>query len=153
MRARPLSFVLLAVALAAALLGVGTAAADPDRTTYRSFAGMNGQKEVPGPGDQGASGRARVTANPTTGEVCWKLVVRNIDGTVTAAHIHVGDRDEAGPIVQTLSTPVNGTSSGCAVNDPLAENLADDPSEYYVNVHSSAHGDGAVRGQLAGQHR
>jgi hypothetical protein len=34
-----------------------------------------------------------------TGTICYNLLVRLID-LATAAHIHVGDEDTAGPVVQ-----------------------------------------------------
>lgn len=115
-------------------------------------AGMNGSREVPGPGDVGASGHARITVDRATGEICWRLTVRNMEDPATAAHIHVGDRNEAGPIVQPLTPPTSGSSSGCEINKPVAEAIVADPSAYYVNVHSEKFGGGAVRGQLAGRH-
>lgn len=144
--------VLSGLALTAAILpGQGAVAvAAPSDGFFH--AGMNGAREVPGPGDIGASGDARITVDPVTGEICWDLTVRNIDGTVTAAHIHVGDRDVAGPVVQGLSAPVGGHSDGCATNSTLATQIVADPSGYYVNVHSTVYPAGAVRGQLAGPH-
>ncbi|MGH9137023.1 MAG: CHRD domain-containing protein [Acidimicrobiales bacterium] len=115
-------------------------------------AGMNGSREVPGPGDTGASGHARITVDVETGEICWELTVRNVEETVIAAHIHVGARDVAGPIVQALTPPTTGESSGCATNADVADAIVADPSGYYVNVHSTLFPGGAVRGQLAGPH-
>lgn len=120
--------------------------------TWVFHAGLNGSREVPEPGDRGASGHAVITANTGTGEICWELRVRNVDGTVTAAHIHIGDRDTAGGVVQALTPPTTGRSDGCAINAALADALVADPSGYYVNVHSTLFPAGAVRGQLAGPH-
>jgi hypothetical protein len=135
----------------AAVVALTTAAA-ADRTIYTLHAGLNGAREVPGPGDQNGSGKATITVDTATGEICWDYRVRNIDGTIVAAHIHVGDRQTAGPIVLPLTLPVDGDASGCATDAALADALAADPSEYYVNVHSSLFPAGAVRGQLAGPH-
>lgn len=112
-------------------------------------AGLNGAREVPGPGDRDGSGLARVSVDPATGEICYSLTVRNI-APATAAHIHAAPRDEAGGVVQPLTPPSDGTSSGCVVNAELAAALAADPSAFYVNVHNGEFPAGAVRGQLAG---
>ena len=65
-----------------------------------------------------------------------------------AAHIHIGAEGIAGPVVQGLTAPTDGHSSGCVVNDALADALAADPGNYYVNVHNAEYPAGAVRGQL-----
>ena len=63
-------------------------------------------------------------------------------------HIHIGAEGIAGPVVQGLTAPTDGHSSGCVVNDALADALAADPGNYYVNVHNAEYPAGAVRGQL-----
>ena len=110
---------------------------------------MNGAKEVPGPGDPNGFGVARIGLHPSTSELCVKINVDNI-APATAAHIHLGEKDEAGPIVVTLPTPdANGHAEGCMhVDSQILEDIADDLDEYYVNVHNAPYPSGAVRGQL-----
>ena len=74
------------LAIAAPALGEGR----PFSTT------LTGAAEVPGPGDPDASGTAFVSLNQGLGEVCFDLSWAGIDGTVTAAHIHVGAATVAG---------------------------------------------------------
>jgi len=114
-------------------------------------ASLTGLQEVPGPGDPDGSGTAIVRANPADAQVCWTLNVREID-TVTAAHIHRAAAGAAGPPVLTLTTPdSNGRSEGCAaVEQAVAHDIANRPFDYYVNVHTAALPQGAVRGQLRG---
>lgn len=112
-------------------------------------AGLNGAREIPGPGDRNGSGLARVTVDTATGEICYSLTVRNI-APATAAHIHEASRHQAGGVVQPLAAPSDGTSSGCVVNADLAAALDADPAAFYVNVHNAEFPAGAVRGQLAG---
>lgn len=138
------------VAIAVAAVGLGSAPVSGDQAQATLQAGLNGHREQPNPADRDGSGFARVTVDTATGEICYELTVRNI-APATAAHIHAGERDAAGPVVQGLQAPTNGTSSGCVVNQAVAEALAADPSGYYVNVHNSEFPTGAVRGQLAGQ--
>lgn len=127
----------------------GSAPAFADNAVVKLSAGLNGQRERPNVGDPNGSGVAHVTVDRTTGAICYELTVRNID-PATAAHIHKASRDAAGPVVQGLEPPTDGTSSGCVTNPAVASALAEDPSDYYVNVHNPAYPAGAVRGQLAG---
>ena len=77
----------------AAILGMVAmlAAAAPAYGQGRPLATtLTGAAEVPGPGDPDASGTAFITLNQGQGEVCFELSWVGIDGTVVAAHIHVG---------------------------------------------------------------
>ncbi len=114
---------------------------------------LNPAEEVPGPGDPNASGHANITLNQGENEICFDLSWSEIDGTVAAAHIHVGPPGVAGPVVVPLfSGAFAGTdeTSGCVAADAdLIKAIRKDPSSYYVNVHSAPNFPaGAVRGQL-----
>jgi CHRD domain len=143
--------VLLVMGLVAALALPGVAAAADSGRPFSTA--MTGAAEVPGPGDPDASGQAEITLNQGLGEVCFDLTWAGIDGTVFAAHIHVGAATEAGPVVVTLLTGAfagTGSASGCVgVSEELIKAIRQDPSNYYVNVHSDVFPAGAVRGQLA----
>jgi hypothetical protein len=90
-------------------------------------------------------------------ELCYVLDVRNMTGVPTAAHIHIGPRNVAGPVVVPLAAPLAATStvsdcivaseSGAMTPAELAAIVAD-PGSYYVNVHTVAYPGGEVRGQL-----
>jgi hypothetical protein len=116
---------------------------------------LTGAAEVPGPGDADASGTALITLNEGQGQVCFQLDWAGIDGTVTAAHIHVGPAGVAGPVVVPLFTDVafsgTGSASGCisGVSEELIKAIRQDPARYYVNIHSTVFPAGAVRGQLS----
>jgi hypothetical protein len=115
---------------------------------------LTGAAEVPGPGDPNASGTAFITLNQGQGEVCFDLSWAGIDGTVTAAHIHVGPAGVAGPVVVPLfSGAFAGTDSASAcisgVSEELIKAIRHDPANYYVNVHSTVFPAGAIRGQLS----
>jgi hypothetical protein len=142
--------VLSIVGVAAGIVAMSTVAggdADPAQFTYH--AGLNGAKEVPGPGDQNGSGKAVITVDTETGEICYEVAVRNI-APAALAHIHEGPSTVAGPIVVNLEPPTDGSSSACTFSAE-AQDIADDPSGYYVNVHNAEFPDGAVRGQLHGR--
>lgn len=110
---------------------------------------LNGLAEVPGPGNVVGLGSAAVLADQGRNMVCYALHVINI-GTPVAAHIHEAAVDAAGPVVVPFSTPTGENSSGCVSNVEAAvvSRLMDNPSGFYVNVHTSDFPDGAVRGQL-----
>jgi len=110
-------------------------------------------EEVPGPGDDGASGRFE--GELVDGVLCVDLDVRDLDAAIVGAHVHEGPAGTAGPVLVDLGEPteVAGGSArwrdACIeVADEVIERLAAAPGDHYVNVHTSAHPDGAVRGQL-----
>ena len=106
---------------------------------------------VPGPADPDATGTAEIRVQPNQGQLCWNLYVRQTD-PVTAVHIHRGAAGSVGPPVVPLITPgPDGHSQGCtAVDEGLARLISNQAHEYYVNVHTAAYPNGAVRGQLRG---
>ncbi len=138
----------LAVALAVA--GVA-AAANGGRPLSTA---LTGAEEAPGPGDPNATGQADLTLNQGQNEVCFDISWADVDGEVFAGHIHVGPLGSPGPVVVTLFTgSFAGTdsASGCAqnVDADLIKAIRQDPTAYYVNVHSRPNfPGGAVRGQL-----
>jgi hypothetical protein len=114
---------------------------------------LTGAAEVPGPGDADATGTAFMTLNQGQGEVCFDLSWAGIDGTVTAAHIHIGSAVEAGDVVVGLFAGAfagTDSASGCisGVSQELIKAIRHDPENYYVNIHSDVFPAGAVRGQL-----
>ena len=138
--------VLLALCLTLAI-AVSAFAAPGD--SLRRTTTLWGANEVPGPGDPDGSGEAKIQINMKRHQLCYTLVVRRI-APATAAHIHVGDSTDAGPVVVPLGAPTDGRSTGCAADvDPtLIRNLLRNPRDYYVNVHNAEYPAGALRGQL-----
>jgi hypothetical protein len=110
-------------------------------------ASLVGGNEVP-PADPDGTGLARIAINDATNQVCTDLEVRNIDN-VTAAHIHRGRAGVNGPPVITLDAPDDNDSDDCdTVADSLVDEIRNDPSGFYVNVHTATYPDGAIRGQI-----
>jgi len=139
-----LSLVLLALLLAA--FALPAAAGEPGGRPL--YATMTGANEVPGPGDPDGSGIATFTLNQGQGVICYTLEVWDIE-PATAAHIHRGTADVAGPVVVPLAAPTEGSSSGCVDVDPaLIKEIRQNPEAFYVNVHNATYPPGAVRGQL-----
>jgi len=109
---------------------------------------LSGAEEIPGPGDVDGAGSAFLTFNQGQGMICWDLSVTDIV-TATAAHIHEGEMGVAGPVVVTLSPPVDGSSFGCTeVDAELIKEIRQNPTGFYVNVHNAEFPAGAIRGQL-----
>lgn len=102
-------------------------------------------------GDPDGTGTALITVNRGQGEVCWETTVSNITLPATASHIHQAPVGIRGGIVVTLSPPgANGLASGCrsGVSTDLLQDILENPSSYYVNVHTTDYGAGAIRGQM-----
>ncbi|MBR0553640.1 CHRD domain-containing protein [Stakelama marina] len=146
MSVRPVLAATAALSATAALLG---GCATISQTVGKTWTmGLIGAQEVPGPGDPDGSGTAKVTADATTGTICYELTVQDISQP-TAAHIHQGARGVAGPPVLQLKPPVTGSSKECLdVDKQLAAAIIANPTGYYVNVHTADYPKGAIRGQL-----
>ena len=142
-----LLLVLLALLLT---LAIATAAFAAPGDFKRRTTHLSGANEVPGPGDPDGFGHAIIRVNQSRGRVCWTLTARHI-APATAAHIHVGGPDVAGPVVLGLTPPTDGRSDGCArdVDPMLIRELLRNPRGYYVNVHNAEYPAGAIRGQLS----
>lgn len=115
------------------------------------FAYLEGRQEVP-PVSTSAKGYARVFLDETAGTITFRVVFNNLSSTQTASHIHVGAIGVAGPIVINLGD-VGGTSgeiTGSSAITP-AQITALRQHQYYVNVHTTNHSAGEIRGQLGGK--
>jgi CHRD domain len=113
-----------------------------------AFAAATGAAEVPGPGDTDGSGMA-VFIGAGTG-LNYAALVQNIDAP-TASHIHRGASTVAGPVVITLASsyPDNMATGTVAVADALIQEIIENPTNFYFNVHNAAFTGGAVRGQVS----
>jgi hypothetical protein len=146
--------VVLTAALVFGLTVLATPAAASSKVT-RLAATLDGDNEIPGPGDPDGRGRAFVRL--AGGKACFVLEWSKITAP-TAAHIHSGRAGVAGPVVVLFFQPaVNAASlpdtldsvAGCVAVDPaVARKIAAHPGDYYVNIHTADFGDGAIRGQL-----
>lgn len=112
-----------------------------------------GAEEVaPTLGDPDGRGTALVNVNAVAGEVCVELTTSNI-GNWTMAHIHKGDVGTEGAVVVNfalVAADIGPRLSRCitGVDPMLADDISQNPSNYYVNVHTADFPGGAARGQL-----
>ena len=112
------------------------------------FASLNGAREASG-GD--TNGRGAFNATLDGGKICFGLSVANIQKPL-AAHIHKAGAGKSGGVVLSLKHPGKGdpgSSSACVpIESALANQIRNTPGGFYVNVHTEAFPDGAIRGQL-----
>jgi hypothetical protein len=112
---------------------------------------LNGTNEVP-PKNSTATGTFVGQLDMATLQLCYTLTASGLTAPATAAHIHNAPAGQNGPVVVTF-TPVPATTSftltTCAtVPAPTAQGLAQNPANFYVNVHDSTYPGGEIRGQL-----
>jgi len=115
---------------------------------------LNGTSEVP-PADLDGTGQGQVKIKGKTGEVCIKFKKIQGIGPAIAAHIHQAPVGVDGPIVVVAPTPAQAgkkyqkSGKGCSFPDPaLVTQLQNNPSDFYLNVHTAEFPGGAIRGQL-----
>lgn len=117
---------------------------------------LRGDREVGGAGDPDGWGHAVLTLDGTTGY--FFLLVKGVSAP-TAAHIHAGRVGANGPARLDLAAggftalPGGGFQAfgSVALEDALVAAITEDPTAFYVNVHTAEFPAGAVRGQLLGE--
>ncbi len=159
-------------AVSIALLGfAGSAIADEALNTK-----LKGYEEVPAVSSTG-TGRFKAKIDKASNTLHYEISYSGLEGEVRQSHIHIGQRGVNGGITlwlcQTTQNPsptptttpfcpqagtVSGVLSSADVIGPVAQGVA--AAEFsevlaairagvaYVNVHSSKHGGGEIRGQL-----
>ena len=132
-----------------ALVAVGGTSGAGAQDSTELVARMYGANEVPGPGDPNATGRAWLYSD--NGQACYTITWRDLEAP-TAAHIHKGGPNEAGPVVAPLfTTKQTGRRAEYCTSDydhDLAAAVIAHPEQYYVNLHNESYPNGAIRGQL-----
>jgi hypothetical protein len=111
-------------------------------------------EEVRDGGDRRGSGIARLDFDPGDERVCYVLSWHDLEGDVTAFHLHEGRRhSDGGHVIDFFNDRhFNGernTVASCVHADRRTiHDVLDDPSEFYLMVHTTAHERGAIRNQL-----
>ncbi|MDQ3764300.1 MAG: CHRD domain-containing protein [Actinomycetota bacterium] len=111
-------------------------------------------RDVRGGGDPDGQGSARLNLDAQQETACYTVTWSGLRGDVTAFHLHVADRGSEGPhwidFFNDQRFPgSHNEASGCvpATRDKIRA-VIENPSAYYLNVHSTAFEKGALRGQL-----
>jgi hypothetical protein len=144
-------FLVLAAAAALALLVTPTANAQQPATFV---AELSPEPTCTADGASDATGFAFVSINEASGRITYRVVAFNLPGTIAGSpgvHIHRGPATGTGPVVLGLDLTGENSgvvASGTTVNPTLAAAIIADPANYYVNVHTTECGSGAIRGQL-----
>jgi hypothetical protein len=115
--------------------------------TVTFMTALSGKMEVP-PNDSKGTGTVNASLDTGTKVLSWTIEYSGLTGPATAAHFH--GPAEAGknaapvvPIEGSLKSPIKGTAT---LSDAQVADLQ--AGKWYFNVHSAAHPDGEIRGQL-----
>ncbi|MGH7492351.1 MAG: CHRD domain-containing protein [bacterium] len=113
---------------------------------------LNGAQENP-PIPTNAGGGGRFILNAEHTELSYLVKVRNLSGTIAAAHFHNAATGMNGPVVRNITftdTTAAGVWSSMDATQPLTPALLAEllSGNIYVNVHTAANPGGEIRGQL-----
>jgi hypothetical protein len=117
--------------------------------------------DVPHGGDPEGQGYARLDLDPQHQTACFDIKWKRLDGAVTAFHLHAAPRGSEGPRwidffndkhIAGARNTVSGcvqvnASHGMTPRDKI-QAVIQNPSGFYLNVHSTKYEHGAIRGQL-----
>ena len=146
---KKLTMMIVAGGAVALLVAAFATAAAVD--TYTVSATLKNNTEVPRPkGATFAKGAfsGKYVEHGKTATLTWKLTFSRLTGKAIAAHIHIGARGVAGPVVVPLCGPCrNGQVGKATINARTI--AAIEGGKAYVNVHTVKNMAGEVRGQIA----
>ncbi len=134
---------LAAFGLSAAMFAAFPAMAE----TVKMSAMLDGSQEVPS-NDSSGTGMVEATFDTDTKMLDWTVEYSDLSGPATAAHFHgpAGPGENAPPMVPVsgeLASPIKGSAT---LTDEQAAALTE--GKIYFNLHTEAHKDGEIRGQL-----
>jgi hypothetical protein len=134
---------LFSMAAAAAILAASPATAK----MIVLSATLDGQKQVP-PVETTGKGTAEVSYDTSTHQLDWTVTYSGLSGPAIAAHFHgpAGPGENAPPVVPfkpPLASPASGSAT---LTEKQAGELLD--GKFYINIHTAAHKDGEIRGQV-----
>jgi hypothetical protein len=110
---------------------------------------LTGAQQVPAVQTDGTA-TADLTFDPSTRVLSWSVTYTGLSSDVTMAHFHVGAEGKNGKPVLWL------TKQGSAVSSPItgqakltaAQARQFEAGDWYINVHTTDHKGGEVRGQV-----
>lgn len=134
-----------------AVLGIAMSSAilisSPSLAEQMKFkADMSASQVVP-PNDSAGKGTGHITFDTASRKLSWTIEYSGLTGPVNAGHFHgpAGPGENGGVEVplKTLKSPIKGSAT---LAKGQAKALLD--GKFYVNLHTAAHGDGEIRGQV-----
>ena len=117
--------------------------AAPAPTTTKFSATINGAQQVPA-NNSTATGTFTGTYVSTSKQLTYTVTYQGL--TPTIAHIHTGAPGATGSVAipfDNLASPITGTAT---LTPEQADNLLN--NRMYVNIHTSAFGNGEIRGDI-----
>lgn len=127
-----------------AIAGVSVPAANAfHEYNYKFNFELSGSQNVSG-GDPDGMGMAEIIVDGFGGMIWWDFMVENI-APITMDHIHKAGAGSAGPVVFNFNGMLSGSA---AIDTTLAQDLINNSSDYYVNLHNQDFPAGAIRGQF-----
>jgi hypothetical protein len=131
-----------ACAFAALLASASLASAEQKHFT----AELSAASVVP-PNDSEGTGSADITYDTDSMELSWTIEYSGLTGAAVAAHFHgpAAEGENAGVAVpiEVSESPMEGSAT---LTEEQAGQLMD--GMLYVNIHTEAHPDGEIRGQV-----
>ena len=138
---------LLSRAAAALTIGTMLATASPALAEMvKMTATLDAAQEVP-PNDSAGKGTADVTFDTESKKLDWTIEYSGLTGEATAAHFHgPAAKGENADVAVPIEDPKSGAKGSATLTDAQAADLT--AGRYYINVHTAAHPDGEIRGQV-----
>ncbi len=111
---------------------------------------LSGDQQVPKV-ETGGSGTADLTYDPATREVTWSVTFSGVSSKPTMSHFHgPAVAGKNGPVVVWLSTrgspPASPFSGKATLTPGQAQQFM--AGEWYINLHTTDHPAGELRGQV-----
>ena len=134
--------------LAAALtIGTMLATAPPALAEMvKMTATLDAAQEVPS-NDSAGKGTADVTFDTESKKLDWTIEYSGLTGDASAAHFHgPAAKGENADVAVPIEDPKSGAKGSATLTDAQAADLT--AGRYYINVHTAAHPDGEIRGQV-----
>lgn len=110
---------------------------------------LTGDQEVPGVATP-AIGVASFLLNGKQDSLCVDVTYTALSSAITGAHIHAAGPGVNGPVIKDLSTFIKGNTIKTVIygNDLTAHLKEFLSGQLYINVHTTNHTDGEIRGQI-----
>lgn len=107
---------------------------------------LKSDNEVP-PNDSKATGAVTATYDTASKKLTWKGDYSALTGPATMAHFHgPADPSQNASVVVPIAPSTSPFEGSATLTDTQAEQLME--GKWYVNVHTSAHPAGEIRGQV-----
>jgi hypothetical protein len=104
---------------------------------------------VPGPGDFAAAGTFKVSVSRE--ELKFEVIVTNVSGQIETIALYRAGTGFDGPMVLRLSPSaigIQGLNGYVPVDRELGREISRNPERFYMEIHTNAYPQGAMRGQL-----